>query len=95
MDAKLKAKWIEALRSGEYEQGTGYLEKDGCYCCLGVLCAIQDEQWKEEFDNGLYTETLPDRLNNGLTAADRGELAKRNDDRESFADIADYIEQHL
>lgn len=29
--------WIEALRSGEYEQTDGRLEQDGKYCCLGVL----------------------------------------------------------
>jgi len=32
-------KWLEALRSGEYEQGyDGYLEYEGKYCCLGVGC---------------------------------------------------------
>lgn len=31
-------KWLTALRSGEYRQGTGELcKKDGAYCCLGVL----------------------------------------------------------
>jgi hypothetical protein len=39
-------KWIEALRSGEYEQTTGELrtwdpEKQGYrFCCLGVLCEL-------------------------------------------------------
>ncbi len=33
--------WIEALRSGRYEQGTGSLrETEGKYCCLGVLCDL-------------------------------------------------------
>ena len=31
-------KWIAVLRSGKYEQGTGFLCKDNQYCCLGVLC---------------------------------------------------------
>lgn len=49
MNSEVKAKWLEALRSGEYEQGEGYLdvlEADGTrkFCCLGVLCdlAVKD-----------------------------------------------------
>jgi len=38
-------KWVKALRSGEYKQGSGALETYGHYCCLGVLCevAIKEE----------------------------------------------------
>ena len=37
-------KWVKALRSGEFEQGTGYLRKGDKFCCLGVACAVyQDE----------------------------------------------------
>ena len=32
--------WVKTLLSGEYEQGTDYLQKDGKFCCLGVLCEI-------------------------------------------------------
>lgn len=40
MDAKIKADWIKALRSGEYEQGMGKLQANGKFCCLGVLCEL-------------------------------------------------------
>jgi hypothetical protein len=40
MDPAVKEKWIEALRSGDYEQGKGALSIAGTYCCLGVLCEI-------------------------------------------------------
>lgn len=40
LDPKVKASWIEALRSNKYKQGEGALERDGCNCCLGVLCKI-------------------------------------------------------
>ena len=30
--------WCEALESGEYVQGGGYLERDDTFCCLGVAC---------------------------------------------------------
>lgn len=48
---KLTREWIDALRSGKYEQGDGYLrlndEMGGHkYCCLGVLCEIvRDKGW--------------------------------------------------
>lgn len=32
--------WVQALRSGEYQQAKGHLSKDGGYCCLGVACDI-------------------------------------------------------
>lgn len=32
--------WIAALRSGLYKQGRKYLESDGKFCCLGVLCHV-------------------------------------------------------
>jgi len=35
------ADWVNALRSGDYEQGQDYLCRDGKFCCLGVLCEIQ------------------------------------------------------
>jgi hypothetical protein len=38
MNQKIKAQWIADLRSGQYEQGQGYLNVDGKLCCLGVLC---------------------------------------------------------
>lgn len=37
--AEARADWIAALRSGNYQQGTGKLcdTTDNTYCCLGVL----------------------------------------------------------
>lgn len=38
MKASIKKKWLEALRSGKYQQGRGQLKCMGeRYCCLGVL----------------------------------------------------------
>lgn len=43
MPAEMKAKWLEALRSGKYKQGKGYLEtKEGSFCCLGVLQKVTE-----------------------------------------------------
>lgn len=45
MPKELLAKWLAALRSGEYRQGQDLLyngdsDEQGQYCCLGVLCEI-------------------------------------------------------
>lgn len=48
MDADLKQKWVDALRSGEYIQGQGWLRLSGPstdqFCCLGVLLNVIDPQ---------------------------------------------------
>lgn len=44
MRASIKGEWVERLRSGEYEQGTGHLQRDGQFCCLGVLCEMAVEK---------------------------------------------------
>lgn len=40
MNPEVKDLWTGALRSGEFEQGEGLLDKDGKQCCLGVLCIL-------------------------------------------------------
>jgi hypothetical protein len=37
---ELKAKWLEALRSGNYPQGKKRLRSEDGWCCLGVLCNV-------------------------------------------------------
>jgi len=78
MDAELKAKWLDALRSGKYDQTTGQLRLGSCFCCLGVLCDVVDpkgwdddnQEWHDataEEDGNYYGSTreiseLPDRF---------------------------------
>lgn len=48
MNPEVRQKWVEALRSGDYEQTVGYLHigkpdsnhEPAGYCCLGVLCEL-------------------------------------------------------
>lgn len=40
MDPAIKAKWVAALRSGEYKQELGQLRSPAGFCCLGVLCNL-------------------------------------------------------
>jgi hypothetical protein len=52
MDTELKAKWINALRSGEYTQAEGMLHdsENGGYCCLGVLCKVMGAEFGEAIE---------------------------------------------
>lgn len=40
MNPAIKAQWVAALRSGEYQQGRNFLRTDEGFCCLGVLCDL-------------------------------------------------------
>lgn len=76
-----RAKWVEALRSGEYRQGSGSLQADGKFCCLGVACdvAIKNgvplETTHRAGDYWLYggmTNILPSQVINWLGLYDAG-----------------------
>lgn len=53
MSPELKAEWVAALRSGKYEQGRLYLNRDGKYCCLGVLCELAGVK-KDSFASAVH-----------------------------------------
>lgn len=60
MDAKIKAEWLEALRSGKYQQGKGCLRSaSDNYCCLGVLAEVAGCIW----DQGSPEQTYRARYN--------------------------------
>ena len=106
MDAKLKAKWIEALRSGDFKQARGSLkdEFDGSYCCLGVLATVAGFPIKGNTILDAYGVSLGYRpiceLIGGEPIVDLTALWWRNDGKQGFAqhsfrEIADYIEANL
>lgn len=106
MDAQLKKKWIEALRSGEYQQGVGALQRENSFCCLGVLCDISHAgKWERLSDGSIGyvfgadddSDVVPSqlRVNIGLTVEEQRHLYVRNDRGSSFAELADYIETHI
>ena len=63
MNPEVKQKWIDALRSGDYEQGSEKLRSVTGYCCLGVLCDLyareHDTQWEFRGYDELSDETNP------------------------------------
>jgi hypothetical protein len=102
MDEKLKKRWIEALRSGRYKKGKGFLKtvsKSGrtTHCCLGVLCDIT--KTKHGTEDGYLPHDLADSTK--LYDYKQTELIERNDGGSefkrawSFNRIADYIERNL
>lgn len=47
MNKKIKARWLKALRSGDYEQTRKVLHRYGDgFCCLGVLCDLHRKSTK-------------------------------------------------
>ena len=106
MDAKLKADWVKALRSGEYRQTRGVLQHGDAFCCLGVLCVVAGLGIREGGDgvvgapggdNDAYQPIFD--LLGGYKVSHQ--CSQRNDgDGEcrpphSFPEIADYIEKML
>lgn len=98
MNKELLTRWVEALRSGEYKQGTGLLcdrdieSSDVKYCCLGVLQHIEPSIKV----HGLHPEELLDNISffehTGIDS-DQRNLAEMNDNGVEFPEIADYIEK--
>jgi hypothetical protein len=111
MEASLKQKWIDALRSGEYEQGKQYLKSmDNKFCCLGVLCDIIDNKKWETFEKANSAKSFYPFTYEGYTGTLSNDMLKTtkinivkmrflmdmNDVHDkTFAEIADYIEANL
>lgn len=108
MKASLKLLWIDALLSGAYRQGTGYLRQNAIsdgepeHCCLGVLCDVSGVgEWDDQVFKYAGDESesiLPRSLAKdlGLTMEQQDILWKMNDrDRAPFEDIAQWIDEHI
>ena len=65
MNKDVAEKWAEALRSGEYKQGTSALLMNNKHCCLGVLCEV----YKKETGDGQWTEATGTPDSHHITAA--------------------------
>ncbi|TGV26361.1 hypothetical protein [Mesorhizobium sp. M4B.F.Ca.ET.143.01.1.1] len=88
--------WVQALRSGDYEQGQDYLANKGLYCCLGVACVLTGMDDDELSLCGTLNE-FPHAMSYFGLATCTGEygdtsLAKMNDGGKTFSEIADIIE---
>ena len=101
-----KKKWLKALRSGKYNQGTLALrsvskECGTTYCCLGVACHVAGASGiknKELIENCDGTRIKSINKVPLLLRGDKGiptVLAWLNDKGKTFEQIADVIEEKL
>lgn len=107
MLAEWKKKWVDALRSGKYQQAEGVLlnEKTGAMCCLGVLREIVQPGNRESEGNtgGMITEALAALVGLGsvrdwveeTTINHPCYYSEMNDAGVTFPNIADEIEKNL
>lgn len=111
MNPSIKASWVEALRSGDYSQGKGWLRKGDAYCCLGVLCDLLDPggwrfdpvdgewRWVIEYEGGSESGSgyLPRETLRKvrLDSEHQDMLLTMNDSGRTFERIANYIEKYV
>lgn len=111
MNAEIKAKWLEALRSGKYRQGKGFLHAMDKFCCLGVLCDLHAKETGEQWvaiktPNAVKAymgelNYLPEDIKEWAELASNNpevltkNLSTYNDQGKSFTEIANIIEREL
>ena len=103
LDPEFKKKWVEALRSGKYEQGRTYLRSmENRYCCLGVACDLfNPKAWelsKHRYTLSHSSTWIPHEICAEIYLDDFaiGKLVNMNDkSMQSFKQIADWIEENL
>lgn len=111
MKPEIKKLWVDALRSGEYDQGNWSLRFGDKFCCLGVLCDLHAKElgftWEAMPRCGSMNRYLksylylPDEVMEwaGLDSRNphvgSNTIGYLNDVGESFSKIAYLIEQHL
>jgi len=111
MNPQIKQKWLNALRSNEYQQCRGRLHTNSGFCCLGVLCDLyikeNNVEWEINEDSGKYMfqnkgADLPfsviewSGVDSGPPGNGQiGTLAALNDSETTFNEIANLIEKQL
>jgi len=98
MNPEVKQMWVDALRSGEYLQYFGALERNGKFCFLGVLQDLAPAEIKRGPDRRVLSVHIRDWA--GLDNTDPiigGKYASYWNDIEglSFDQLADLVEEYL
>ncbi len=62
MNQEIKARWVSALRSGEYKQSRGKLKSIDGFCVLGVLCDLYAIAYKINWEKMNYSYKLCGRI---------------------------------
>jgi hypothetical protein len=98
-------RWVNALESGKYKQGQSSLRTPRGFCCLGVAVDLIDDNWVKERGQ-FFHQQAGDVMSNypsvnfmeenyGLHSHEWIEYARRNDDGDSFEQIAQQIRHDL
>ena len=110
MNNVIKAKWVAALRSGEYQQTHRQLkDNNNSFCCLGVLCDLHsketNDRWSGDFylgERGMLPKVVTKWAGLGHWHTDQvkignktDDLSEHNDSGATFLEIADAIENQL
>jgi hypothetical protein len=104
MIPEVKAKFLEALRSGKYKQTCNKLHHGNRYCATGVLCDVVDPTGWNGPDRtgrwryGNYDYIPSQRVLNlaGITELQLRDLLSLNDElQKTFPEIADWVEDNL
>lgn len=89
MNQEIKARWLEALRSGKYQQGRdGLRDRHNRFCCLGVLADLMaptswevlhegDEYYTCKVGEEKRTGNLPTSLRWEAGLGDKGSFCHR------------------
>jgi hypothetical protein len=103
---QIKQQWVDALNSGQYQQARNTLYVVAAYpaeqvtvtsyCCLGVLCVLQDIAMRDAAPEKRLTDTSTDPYwHIKQLVPDWATLARLNDSGQSFVQIAAYIEKNV
>ena len=58
MNPQIKQKWVDALRSGEYQQTQNRLHDENGFCCLGVLCDLYLKENQLEWEPSTHYKNV-------------------------------------
>jgi hypothetical protein len=101
---EIKAKWLKALRGGQYKQGKDVLYNGAQFCCLGVLCDLyaKDQKIKSPWvldeasetysmavDRARNHEVLPTRVRKWAGISNRNPTVPVPGGRERLVDLND------
>ena len=98
MNKRTKAKWLKALRSGNYKQTGNELHTPDGYCCLGVLASCMGVKpsraaGSPDTSRGGVLSKKYEKVF-GITYKQQSRFARLNDSgRYNFLKIADKIER--
>lgn len=107
LDPEFKAKWLEALKGGEYKKGENVLYNNikDSYCCLGVACIVLGITKEQLIGGAILSERLeahfgiefPKAINYNYYEGypNHSKLTWLNDKSDTFLPVIEYIEQNL